>query len=212
MAYIRAEDLQFPFTDRMLRKAHPNTSFPAIISDELRASYGVYPVTIADKPSYDEATQTIDEATPQEVNGAWIAGWTIRDKTAEELVADKERIFGEINAERERRIVEGSAFTVDGIADPIPLQGRPFDQTVYLALLTRAGGLKSAGVTAPALTVRDGADTIHELTPDQMIDLVSQAMLWFESVMATSWAMKDGAAPFETGIPADYTADTHWPE
>ena len=117
-----------------------------------------------------------------------------------------------INAEREKRLAAGSAFTVEGIVDPIPLQGRPFDQTVYLALLTRAGGLKSAGVTTPALTLRDGADTIHELTPDQMISLVSQAMTWFESVMAASWAMKDGAAPFEAGIPADFTADTHWPE
>jgi len=117
-----------------------------------------------------------------------------------------------INAERERRLAAGSSFTVAGVVDPIPLQGRPFDQTVYLALLTRAGGLKSAGVTAPSLTLRDGADTIHELTPDQMIDLVSQSMTWFESVMKTSWAMKDGAGPFETGTPADYTADTHWPE
>jgi len=117
-----------------------------------------------------------------------------------------------INAERERRLAAGSSFTVAGVVDPIPLQGRPFDQTVYLALLTRANGLKSAGVITPALTLRDGADTIHELTPDQMISLISQSMTWFESVMATSWAMKDGAAPFETGIPADYTADTHWPE
>ena len=120
--------------------------------------------------------------------------------------------MGQINAERERRLAEGSAFIVEGIVDPIPLQGRPFDQTVYLALLTRAGGLKSAGVTTPALTLRDAADKIHELTPDQMISLVSQAMTWFDSAMAASWAMKDGAAPFEAGIPADFTDDTHWPE
>jgi len=75
----------------------------------------------------------------------------------------------------------------------------------------RAGGLKSSGVTTPALTLRNGADTIHELTPDQMISLVSQAMTWFESVMATSWAMKDGTAPFEAGIPTDFTDDIYWP-
>ena len=116
-----------------------------------------------------------------------------------------------VNDERQRRLAAGSAFAVAGIVDPIPLQGLPFDQTVYIALLTRAGGLKSAGVTTPALTLRDAADTIHELTPDQIISLVSQAMTWFESVMAVSWAMKDGIAPFEAGIPLDYTDDVYWP-
>ena len=128
------------------------------------------------------------------------------------LVEPNEEAFriemtGLVNTERERRIAIGSAFTVAGVTDPIPLTGRPFDQTVYLALLTRAMALKSAGVTAAALTIRAQDDVIHTLTPDQMISLVSQAMVWFESVMAASWAMKDSA----DGIPADFAADTHWP-
>ena len=113
----------------------------------------------------------------------------------------------DVNTERLRRIATGSAFTIVGVTDPIPLTGRPFDQTVYLALLTRAMALKSAGVTTAALTIRAQDDVIHTLTPDQMISLVSQAMVWFESVMAASWAMKDSA----DGIPADYTDDDHWP-
>ena len=112
----------------------------------------------------------------------------------------------EVNAERTRRIEQGHAFTVAGVTAPIPLQGRPQDQTVYTALLVRATGYKSAGITAPVLIIRDAVDTTHQLTPDQMVDLVGQAMLWFEQVMAASWALKDG-----TDIPADYTDDRHWP-
>lgn len=112
----------------------------------------------------------------------------------------------QVNAERTRRIELGHAFSIAGVSEPIPLQGRAQDQTVYIALLVRAMGYKSAGITAPALIIRDAVDTTHQLTPDQMIDLVGQAMGWFEQVMAASWALKDG-----TEIPADYNDHRHWP-
>lgn len=115
-----------------------------------------------------------------------------------------------IDEERMRRIEYGSTFAVPDIADPIPLTGRPFDQSVYLALLMRAEGAKAAGITDPVLRIRAGDDVIHMLTPDQMIALISQAMGWFEHIMAVSWAMKDGAAPFEAGIPDDVADDAHW--
>jgi len=117
----------------------------------------------------------------------------------------------DVNAERERRLEYGAAFTVAGVTDPIPLQGRPLDQTVYLALLMRAQGFKAAGVTTAALNVRAGDDVIHSLTPDQMMSLVMQSMTWFESVMAISWAMKDSTGAFTGGIPTDYTDNAHWP-
>lgn len=141
---------------------------------------------------------------PHEDSGEWVLGWTVSRKVGEALNQA-------VNAERQRRLKAGSLFSVAGVADPIPLTGRPLDQTVYLALLTRSGGMKAAGVTGPALTIRAGDDVIHTLTPDQMISLVSQAMTWFESIMATSWAMKDAIAPFESGIPDDFADDTHWP-
>jgi hypothetical protein len=137
--------------------------------------------------------------------------WITRDPTPEEAAQMRERQFRAINRERERRLAEGSAFPVNGVTDPIPLTGRPFDQTVYLALLTRAQGYKAAGVTDPVLRIRAGDDKIHMLTPDQMIQLISQAMTWVEQVMAVSWAMKDGTAPFEAGIPDDFVADEYWP-
>ena len=200
------------YTYRQFKMDNPHTSFPKEPNAGILSSYGVFPTADTEQPAHNADTQVCTKnVLPHYEDNRWAYGWTIRDKTAEELAADKERVFGEINAEREKRLAAGSAFTVEGIVDPIPLQGRPFDQTVYLALLTRAGGFKSAGVTTPVLTLRDAADTIHELTPDQMISLVSQAMTWFESVMAASWAMKDGTTPFEAGVPNDLTDDTHWP-
>ncbi|WP_306150754.1 hypothetical protein [Roseovarius sp. MMSF_3281] len=116
----------------------------------------------------------------------------------------------QVDHERTRRLEAGAALSVTGISDPIPLTGRNFDRTVYLGLLAKAQGYKAAGTTDPVLRVRDRDNVIHMLTPDQMIELITQAMNWFEDIMAISWAMKDGTAPFEAGIPQDVTADAHW--
>ena len=138
----------------------------------------------------------------------WAAnGWVVGEPAPTEVLA---ALRAAINAERDMRLAAGTSFAVQGIADPIPLTGRPFDQSVYLALLIRAQAYKAAGVTAPVLTIRAGDDVIHQITPDQMISLISQAMAWVEAVMSVSWAMKDGTAPFEAGIPADVTKDKWW--
>lgn len=136
-------------------------------------------------------------------------GVVIEQPVVREMTNDE--MHAALNAERLRRIEAGNSFPVAGIAEPIQLQGRPFDQTAYLALLTRASGYKAAGVTDPILTIRSADDVIYTLTPDQMVSLVAQAMTWFEQVMATSWAMKDGTGDFPAGIPANYTADEYWP-
>ncbi|MGJ7040496.1 hypothetical protein J2Y63_003761 [Shinella sp. BE166] len=116
----------------------------------------------------------------------------------------------QINAERDRRISAGATFAVPGYGD-VPLTGRVRDQTVLLALLVKAQGAKAAGITAPVMVIRDGADANHILTPDQMISLVSSGMNWIEATMQRSWDMKDGVSPFEDGPPLDFTDDAYWP-
>jgi hypothetical protein len=115
-----------------------------------------------------------------------------------------------VNQERDRRIVAGAEFTITGIGSPVPMTGREQDKAVYLALLVQAQGAKAAGVTAAIHTFRDGGDTIHTLTPDQVIEMVMQAMAWFEAMMQISWDMKDGAGDFTGGIPADFQDDSYW--
>ncbi len=115
-----------------------------------------------------------------------------------------------INLHRDRRIEKGSAFTPDGYA-AIPMTGRASDQTVYVAMLTRAQAMKAAGVTEAVHVFRDAENTVHTLTPDQTIDLVGQAMTWFENVMKVSWAMKDESGDFSEGVPSDWTDDEYWP-
>lgn len=76
------------YTIGQLRKDNPNTSFPKNIPDELLAEFGVYPATVAEVPTFTDRTQTITQnETATQVNGAWVYGWTVVDKTAEEVTA-----------------------------------------------------------------------------------------------------------------------------
>jgi len=75
-----------PYTIGKLRKDNPNTSFPNKPTDELFASFDVQPVTIVDSPSYTKRTQWVTQNTaPTLVDEVWVLGWTVSDKTTDEI-------------------------------------------------------------------------------------------------------------------------------
>jgi len=114
-----------------------------------------------------------------------------------------------VNAERDRRLVEGTPIPVTGYGD-IPLTGTDRDMTIITALLIRAQTAHATGITSPSMVIRDKLNVIHNLTPAQMLELTSRGMQWVEDTMATAWAMKDGTSPYEEGIPSDFTDDVYW--
>jgi hypothetical protein len=207
--YVKVENglaAQFPFNPENLRHLYPNTGFPKPITDNILSEYDVFPVHKTSPPQVSALQYTQQSRIPiwNETSERWETDWLILDKSTK-------NIHEELNFERLRRIEHGSSFAVTGYTDPIPLTGRSFDQTVYLGLMQRAQAYKAAGVTDSVMTIRDRNDNIQNLTPDQMIELITLAMTWIEDTMAVSWAMKDGTAPFDDGVPIDYTDDKYWP-
>ena len=76
----------YPYNVGQLRRDNPNTSFPKKVPDEVLAEWGVYPVTVAEQPTYVERTQVCTRnAQPVLTNGVWTVGWTVTDKTQEEV-------------------------------------------------------------------------------------------------------------------------------
>ena len=55
-----------------LRRDNPNVSFPKVPSDELLASYGVYPYTRPTPSEYDGLAWRLIDDDFVEVNGAWM--------------------------------------------------------------------------------------------------------------------------------------------
>lgn len=86
--YIKLTDgVPVPYAIRDLHRDNPSTSFPDAMSDERLAEWGVYPVTPTPRPDYDATTQTLSEALPQQIDGAWVQMWTLTDVTPEEIEA-----------------------------------------------------------------------------------------------------------------------------
>jgi len=96
---------QYPYTVGDLRRDNPNTSFPRQISSETLASYGLYAVTILDRPSYTERTQNLTQKTTPTLNGDnWELGWTVSDKTSDETQDYDDLVAQENRAARDNLI------------------------------------------------------------------------------------------------------------
>tara|TARA_R100001510_G_C7550750_1_gene134666 strand:- start:1 stop:468 length:468 start_codon:yes stop_codon:yes gene_type:complete len=78
----------FPYSVGKLRADNPNTSFPKNPSNEILEGLGVHTVNSVTKPDYDIRTQKLTQnSAPHLEEGQWYIGWTITDKTADEITA-----------------------------------------------------------------------------------------------------------------------------
>ncbi len=116
----------------------------------------------------------------------------------------------DVNTERDRRILAGTVIPVTGYGN-IPVTGTKDDKDVFLARRMIAAEAMANGVTAAILVFRDRENVVHYLTPSQMVELADKGFAWIEAMMIRSWEMKDGAAPYQAGIPDDLENDSHWP-
>lgn len=113
-----------------------------------------------------------------------------------------------VNAERDRRVVAGSAFDLSGYASRVRVTG---DNTTKSNLQGLAFGAQlrlAQGDTSTLTPFRDADDVIHMLAPGQMIELWMRCANYVSACFAAGWALKDAT----DGIPADYADNEHWPK
>ena len=82
--FLKLPDI-YPYYPATLRGEYPNISFPFEMSNSLLAEYDIYPVTLTDKPSYNENTQKIVETAPELIEGQWTQQWSVIGLTEQEL-------------------------------------------------------------------------------------------------------------------------------
>ena len=89
--YVKIKDGKvdtFPYSLQSLKKDYPNVSFTKNPTDALLASYDMHPITTAAFPSYTKRTQWANQNTaPTLVDEVWVLGWTVSDKTTDEIAA-----------------------------------------------------------------------------------------------------------------------------
>ncbi|MDH4571104.1 DUF4376 domain-containing protein [Salinicola acroporae] len=92
----------------------------------------------------------------------------------------------------------GMPYTLpDGTEDVI--QTRPDqDEANLLGLAIEARDLRAAGETGAVMSLRARSNTVHALTPEQMIALTDAAKSFKQAMLAKSWALKDAVSAAET--------------
>lgn len=91
----------YPYSIGRLRKENPNTSFPKRLTDETLAEYGLYRVGSILQPEYDDRIQRcVQKNQPELVDGKWVLGWDIYDKTQEQIDHETESQAESIRARR----------------------------------------------------------------------------------------------------------------
>ena len=78
---------QYPLSLKGLQKKYPKTSFPQLGTCDL-TSFGVYPVTAVESPSYDPEAEVISQGTPVLKDGKWTQVWTKSDLSDEVKAAN----------------------------------------------------------------------------------------------------------------------------
>ena len=96
--------LKYPYSLVDLRKDNPNTSFPSQMGDEELASWGVFPVLPQNPPSYDQATENLNQADPVLVDGEWQQAWTVSEAAAEEIAERLEQQSSLVRQDRNSRL------------------------------------------------------------------------------------------------------------
>ena len=76
----------YPFTEQMLRDENPNTSFPAYVTPEMAAEFGMVLVQETEPPVVD-LTKNLVDGTPKKIGGIWVQDWNVISASDDEIAA-----------------------------------------------------------------------------------------------------------------------------
>lgn len=86
--YLKYEngEVTYPYSRGQLQRDNPTVSFPNVMTEDILATYNVFPYTVASFPVHDMATQVCQQQTPVlQSDGTWVLNWTVVEKTAEQI-------------------------------------------------------------------------------------------------------------------------------
>lgn len=108
--FVKAENdeiLEYPYSIKKFRADNPTISFPAELSNEMLATYGVYPVGYEPAPAYNPATQKLVKSSqPSLVNGSWVLTKSIVTMAADEAQSCERREAAQQRRRRDQRLEE----------------------------------------------------------------------------------------------------------
>jgi hypothetical protein len=91
-------------SDRQVRKANPNTSFPSTFSSSVLTDFGLLVLDFDVKPTYNADTQKVIEAGTEVRDGVAYQTYTVADKSAEKLASELEGKKANVRAQRDAEL------------------------------------------------------------------------------------------------------------
>jgi len=202
---------KFPYSIGLLRKDHPNTSFPKTPTEQTLASFGVYPVREIN-PTVGESQKLQKTWTPEYIGGEWLLNHQAVDMTVEEI-AERDAVVrndlhAAIDAERDRRLAADFTFN-----------GKQFQRdATSLARIAGAATLAGLAVVhgSPAGNLRwanPARDFEWIASDDTRVQMDAQTAFDFGAAAAqveTTLVFAASALRAMSPIPADFTDDKWW--
>lgn len=112
--YVKVDSegvLTYPYSLTELVRSNRQTSFPqGMVSDELAAQWGVYPVQATPEPSFDPATQKVVYVDPVNVDGTWVQQWSVVALTPQEAATVESQTANDVRQQRDL-LLENSDWT-----------------------------------------------------------------------------------------------------
>lgn len=81
---------KYPYSIDLLKRDHPQISFPKNLTQDILAQYGVFRVVEEDKPETDNLSYAVKRHLPELVAGEYKISWDIVQKTPEQLSQELE--------------------------------------------------------------------------------------------------------------------------
>lgn len=127
-------------------------------------------------------------------------------KTVSDVLAEKNKNRAVVvDEERGARLKKGLVVSVDGYGD-VAVRGGSNELATLTSLALRAFILSSRGKPPASFVYRDRDNIVHDLSPDQVIDLWERASGFAEDAFKASWKIKD-----QPEIPDNVRKDSQWP-
>jgi len=96
----------YPYSIGDLRRDNPNTSFPRNPSNEMLATWDVFPVKDHPAPTFDEATENCNQVNPALENGEWVMTWEVTPASVEEIAERLERKSNDVRQQRNQLLID----------------------------------------------------------------------------------------------------------
>jgi len=140
--FINTQTMAYPVSQQQIQEAFPNTSFPT----PFVAPAPYEPVFDSPQPSYDPATQYVQQTTPVQTNNQWYQAWQVLALSAEQQAQYIANLQAQTSATAQQLLSATDWTAIASVADPALSNPYLSNQAEFLSYRSQ---VRAIGVNPP---------------------------------------------------------------